>query len=272
LATDRSVVSTLWWLGIMFAFAELITAVIFCVATPPLERGSSFYMWLCVVMGAEMVFFAWTANYALAHRTGSGVGSATLITVHMLIVVWVAIAIVLAIVARTTPLGKGASAPWLAIVYALVTFFLLFGTSALYMRDLAVASEDRLKRAQRLELQVHALDVDQTCRDLRALPVENPEERTAIDRLVKKLEAIRTSFDFAPPGKSGTLEEDEAREVGDLDEQIQAATAQLRDGVAALKEEPGGTPARLQALNGLADEIESLLRERQQRLLVGGRA
>jgi hypothetical protein len=168
--------------------------------------------------------------------------------------------------------GEGGSrfADGIAIVYAVLTFLLLFAASALYARDAAVWAEDREVRGQRIELQVRAGEVDQLCRDLRNWGAANSAHTAAVDRVAKRLDAVRTSLDFAPGGKVGTLEEGTARNVASLNAQIASALQTLKDRAADLQTRPGDAAERLGALNAGVDQIDTLLRQRQQFLLLGG--
>lgn len=258
----------IWWIAVMFGLAELITITIFHVTVSPECWNTQFYLWMCAVLAAEFVVFAWTANYALAARYGRGAQSgAVLIQLHLMALAWLVLTIALAVVA-TSPTSQGSYT--LGIVYAILTFFFLLGGSALFFKDLALRREDRVTQAQRVELQVRVGDVEQFCQDLRGWTARNPAQLVAVDRLVKRLEGIRTSLDFAPPGKSGTLEEGRNRDVFDLNAEIAAAADTFRNELQPLLAGSGDPAGRLAALDATAGSIESLLRRRQQRLLVGG--
>ncbi len=259
--------SIVWWIAVMFGLAEIITITIFHVAVSPEHWKGAFYLWMLTVLAAEFVFFAWTANYALASRVGRrSMGGAVLIQIHMLIVAWLVITGVMAVLASP---ATGGSIN-IGIAYAIITFLFLFGASALYLKNLAIQREERVTMPQRVELQMRVGDVEVLARDLRAWGAQNTPHLAAAERLAKKLDAVRTSLDFAPPGKRGTIEEGEAREVSDINAQIMVAAERLKTGLRELRGAPPDPDASLRSLDTLADELETLCRQRQQRLLIGG--
>lgn len=255
-----------WWLAGIFVLAAIITITIFHAFVPPENWGATFYIWMTAILGGEFVFFAWLANYGLRRRFGPGRNDgAVLLSIHGMILGWLLIGIALAVVAGASGFG------WrLSLVYAALTFFLLFGASALYINNLRTLAEDRAALAQRVDLQVRASDIEQAARDLRAWGTENRAHLGDAERVAKKLDAARTSLDFAPPGKPGTLEEGQARGVADLNAQIGVAIGRLTADLRQLRTAPADPAAGLRALDAGSEELDSLLRQRQQRLLIGG--
>jgi len=263
---DQPVFGTLLWLSIVFLLAVWLTTAVFLVMTTgPLTFG--FYLWLAIVCAAEFVFFVWTANYAVGLRLGRRAG-AVLVMIHMLIGVWLLLTILMALLWGAVSQGEYNST--LAVVYGLLTFLFFLAATTLYARDMAVQAEDRLTQRQRVELQVRVADVDDLCQQLRTWAAAHDDQLAAADRLVKRLEGIRTGLDFAPPGKIGTLEEDDARNVQEFNVQIASALEEMKSRLTELRTRPQNTPDPLGGLVGVVDRLDSLLRRRQQFLLTGG--
>lgn len=257
------------WLLIMFLLAALITIVLFLSAVAPESRGVAFYVWMAVVCTGEFVFFAWSVNYSAVRRHGRGVSGATLHIVHAMIGIWFLIGILLAVVGGLLP-GKGDQYhDVVAELFAVLTFVFLFAASSLYAKDLETQAEDRVTQPERVELQVWATAVDRARDELRRFGQEHADHTVAVDGLIKKLDAIHTSLQHAPPGKTGVQEEESGRSVSKFNTQIIALLEKLQTIVAGLSTARESSLARLKDLEHLAVQCESLLRQRQQFLLVG---
>lgn len=263
---------TLLWLAIMFMLTTLIIIATFLTAVPPEARNTGFYTWMLTVCTAAFVCFMWTANYVISWRGGRRASGATMLTIHGLIVVWFVITLILAMVGAQWSARSGQYTDWLAIIYAALTLLLLMGASALYARDLAVQREDDVGQSQRRELQVEVVDVDEICRSLRAWSADNDSHAVVVDRLVKTLEGIRTSLDFAAPGKVGTLEEGLGRDVHDINVKIATTLGELAPRLAELRRGSSDPAERIEGMAEVARRVDSLLRKRQQQLLIGERA
>ena len=257
------------WPAILFLLAAMITIAIFHTAIPQERRGMDFYLWMSVVCAAEMVGFAWIVNYWLTQQRGRGASGATLQTIHVMIALWFLITLGFAWWSQRQAAEGSRHSEVVAEVYAVLTFLSLFGASAIYIREMRIQTEDRAARPERLELQVLTGEVEQGCEAVRAWAARYAEHTAAAERLVKRLEAIGTSLRFAPPGRSGT-QEDSAIDVSQHNARITAAIAELKGRIADTAPPPGGPAAYLETLNSAVDRIESLLRERQQSLVLGG--
>jgi len=264
---NQPVFGTLLWLSIVFLLAVWLTTAVFLVMTTgPLTFG--FYLWLAIVCAAEFVFFVWAANYAVGLRLGRRASGAVLVTIHMMIGAWLLLTILMALVWGAVAQGEYNST--LAVVYGVLTFLFFLAATMLYARDIAVQAEDRITQQQRVELQVRVADVDDLCQQLRTWAAAHIDQLVAADCLVKRLEGIRTNLNFAPPGKIGTLEEDDSRNVREFNTQIASALEEMKSRLAELRTRPQDTPDPLSGLDGVVDRLDSVLRRRQQFLLTGG--
>ncbi len=267
---NQPVAGTLVWTSVLFLLASLIIVAIFLTAVPPSGRNTGFYVWLATLCMATFVCFAWTTNYTISRRTGRRASGAVMVMVHFLIVLWFIITVILAFVGAKWSAESGRYTDTLGLMYAALTFMFLLGASALYRRDLAVQQEDRVTQVQRVRLQVHTEEVNQVCYDLRKWANENADHTVAVDRLVKKLEGVRTSLDFSPPGKIGTLEESDGRNVHEINNKIVTVLEELKSRLAELQRGSSDPAERLAGIDNITNRIESLLRQRQQQLLIGG--
>jgi len=268
----QPVAGTLIWLTILFMLTTLVIMAIFLTSVPPEGRNTGFYVWMMAVCTAALVCFLWTANTVLAARCGRRASGAALLTIHGMIAVWFCITLVLAFVGAQWSAATGQYTDKLAILYAAMTLLMLMGASALYARDMAVQREDAAAQPQRKELQLEVVDVEEICSNLRAWAADNGEHVTAVDRLVKMIEGIRTSLDFAAPGKVGTLEEGAGQDVHDLNVKIIATLEELGSRVAELQQGSSDPGERIEGMTEVVRRIESMLKKRQQHLLIGERA
>jgi len=261
--------ATVFWPLLMFLMAALITIVIFLTAVSPGDRGIAFYVWMAVLCGGEFVIFAWSVNYSLS-RHGRGLSGATLRVVHWMMIWWFIFTVPAAITGGLSEWRFSQYHDVVAELFAIGSFLYFLGATVLCLKDLELQAEDRATQPERVELQVWATAVDQAKEELRRFGAEHPDQTVAVDRLVKKLEAVRTSLQHAPPGKIGVHEEEGGRSARQYNAQIVALIEGLQPKVASLCAGGEDAPARLRELEELANRCESLLRQRQQFLLVGG--
>ncbi len=258
------------WPLMMFVLAALITIVIFLAAVAPGDRGIAFYVGMAVLCGGEFIIFAWVINYWIS-RQGRGLSGATLRIIHLMMIWWFLIALPVAMVV-------GGMAGWrysrwhdvAAELLAVMTFLFFLGATMIYAKDLELQAEDRATRPERIELQVWVTAMEQACDQLRHLASEQADHAVAVDRLTKKLDAVRTSLQHAPPGKIGVHEEEGGRSASQYNARIVVSLEELQAKLSKACAGGQETPARLRELDELASRLESLLRQRQQFLLVGG--
>ncbi len=257
------------WAQMMFLLAALITIVVFLAAVPPSDRRIGFYVWMAVLCGGEFVIFTWAINYR-SSRHGRGISGATLQIIHLMMIWWFLIAVPVAAVGALTTWRSSQFHDLVAELLAILVFFFFLGATILYSKDLAIQAEERATEPERVELQVWATTVQQACDDLRSFASTHDDHAVYVERLVKKLDAIGTSLQHAPPGKIGVREEKGGRSVRQYNARIVALIEELRDKVVRVCASSEDISGRLDDLDQLLGRLESLLRQRQQFLLVGG--
>ena len=254
------------WLAVMCLVAVSITVALFLVLVPLASRGYAFYFAVSVLCAAELVCFAWLVNYRLSRFYEIRISGATQITIHVLIGVYFLVTVIFALVLAPSPSESKGFFDAVTLVYAASVFALLLAASMLYAKDIGLQAEGAAIRAESRPLRLLEVDVEQICMTLRDSAKASSTDPAAVDRVVKKIEALRTSLQYAPPKKPGTLEEDE-RSIEDINNKINSRLKALTQSVANMGG-PDGFGEKLNALDSTVNEIEMLLKQRQQRLLV----
>lgn len=254
------------WLAVMCLVAVSITVALFLVLVPLASRGYAFYFAVSVLCAAELVCFAWLVNYRLSGFYEIRISGATQITIHVLIGVYFLVTVIFALILAPTPSESNRFFNAVTLVYAASVFALLLAASMLYAKDISLVAENAEIRAQSRPLRLLEVDVEQICVTLRESARKNSGDVAAVDRVVKKIEALRTSLRYAPGKKPGTLEEDE-RSIEDINNKINGRLGALTQSVANMGG-PDGFGQKLSAVDSTVNEIEMLLKRRQQQLLV----
>ena len=254
------------WLAVMCLVAVSITVAIFLVLVPPASRGYAFYFAVSVLCAAELVCFAWLVNYRLSTFYEIRISGATQITIHVLIGAYFLVTVIFALILAPSPSESKGFFNAVTLVYAASVFALLLAASMLYAKDIGLQAEGAAIRAESRPLRVLELDVEQICMTLRESARKNAGDVAAVERVVKKIEGLRTSLQYAPGKKPGTLEEDE-RSIEDINNKISSRLEALTKSTGNMGG-PDGFGQKLSAVDSTVNEIEMLLKQRQQRLLV----
>lgn len=254
------------WLAVMCLVAVSITVALFLVLVPLASRGYPFYFAISVLCAAELVCFAWLVNYRLSTFYEIRISGATQITIHVLIGVYFLVTVIFALILAPSPSESKGFFNAVTLVYAASVFALLLAASMLYAKDIGLVAENAQIRAQSRALRVLELDADQLCMTLRDSAKKNSGDVAAVDRVIKKIEGLRTSLQYAPGKKPGTLEENQ-RSIEDINAKISSRLDALTKSIANMGG-PDGFGERLAGVDSTVNEIEMLLKQRQQRLLV----
>jgi len=254
------------WLAVMCLVAVSITVALFLVLVPLASRGYAFYFAVSVLCAAELVSFAWLVNYQLSRCYEIRISGATQVTIHVLIGVYFLVTVIFALVLSPSPSESKGFFNAVTLVYAMSVFALLLAASMLYAKDISLVAEGAEIRAESRPLRLMEVDAEQICMTLRESAKKNSGDVAAVDRVVKKIEGLRTSLQYAPGKKPGTLEEDE-RSIEDINNKINSRLDALRQGIADMGG-PDGFGEKLNTVDSTVNEIEMLLKQRQQRLLV----
>ncbi|MBN2271035.1 MAG: hypothetical protein JXN61_10495 [Sedimentisphaerales bacterium] len=254
------------WLAVMCLVAVSITVALFLVLVPLASRGYPFYFAISVLCAAELVCFAWLVNYRLSTFYEIRISGATQITIHVLIGVYFMVTVIFALVLAPSPSESKGVFNAVTLVYAASVFALLLAASMLYAKDIGLVAERAEIQAQSRPLRLLEVDVEQICMTLRDSARKNSGEVAAVERVVKKIEGLRTSLQYAPGKKPGTLEEDE-RNIEAINNKISSRLEALTQSIADMSG-PEGFARKLGAVDSTVNEIEMLLKQRQQRLLV----
>ena len=254
------------WLAVMCLAAVSITVALFLVLVPLSSRGYAFYFAVSVLCAAELVCFAWLVNYRLSRFYEIRISGATQITIHVLIGVYFLVTVIFALILAPSPSESKGFFNVVTLVYAMSVFALLLAASMLYAKDISLVAESVQIRTQSRPLRVLEVDTEQLCMTLRESAKKNSGDVAAVDRVVKKIEGLRTSLQYAPGKKPGTLEEDE-RSIEDINNKINSRLEALRQSIANMGG-PDGFGEKLSGVDSTVNEIEMLLKQRQQRLLV----
>ena len=254
------------WLALMFLAACLITIAIFLVMVSSKDRGAGFYLGVSALCAAEFVCFAWLANYRLSRYYKIRISGATQITIHVLIGAYFFMTVVFALVLAPSPSQSEGFFNAVSLLYAALTFLLLLAASMLYAKDIGLQAEGAAIRAESRPLRLLDVDVEQICMTLLDSAKASSTDSAAVDRVVKKIEALRTSLQYAPPRKPGTLDESGERSVRDINKKITNQFDELTQSAGNISGERLGE--KLAAIESTVNQIEMLLKQRQQQLLV----
>jgi len=249
----------------MFLLAAIVTIGVFLTLVPPDERARAFYVWMAAVCTGEFLFFAWSANGAITRHVPRRLSGAVQMTVYALIVVWLVATIVAALIVAPPGKVQNYYADTIAAIYAALTFLFFFAAYLLYMKDLAVQQEDRVVQADRLDLRKRVGDIENVAQALRACAQGCSDYAVPIDRLLKRLDGVRTSLDYAPPGKIGTLEEEGGRHVDVVNAKIEKEIDALLTHVAGIG--PQNAEEGIEQMTAILNQIDSLLNERKHELI-----
>jgi hypothetical protein len=262
--SKSSVVGTLAGISFMFALAAFVTIVAFLSFVPPDERARPFYLWMAVVCAVEFVAFAWAANTAVAKQATRRLSGAVVTTVHVMIVIWFLVSVAAAVMGAGPGRVQSYYHDRLAAVYAVLSFLFFFAAYQFCRRDLVLQAEDAVTQADRNELRKHVGAIEAARERLRQLAPAAGDRAPRFDRLAKRLDAVRTSLDYAPPGKLGTPEEKSGAHVDQTNAQIVAEVGALKTQISALG--AGSADNLVADIEAVTDRIEALLRERQRQL------
>ena len=254
------------WLTAMSLAAVLITVGIFSLLVPLESRGTPFYFAISALCAAELICFAWLVNYRLSRFFQIRASGATRITIHVLIVAYFFLTLIFALVLAPSPEEKARFFNAVTLVYAAFVFLLLFAAGMLYAKDINLQAETAEIQSESRSLKLMQVDIEGICMSLRESAKANSADVAAVDRVVKKIEALKTSLQYAPGKKPGTAEEDE-QSIEDINEEINARLNELTQNVADM-DGPDGFGDKLNAVDATVNQIEMLLKKRQQRLLV----
>jgi len=265
----QPILGSLLWITVLFLLGALITISAFMLLVPPERRGTGFFLALTAICAAEFVGFAWTANYFLSLRSDFRVSGATQILIHLLIVGWFVITVLFSLVMAPASSAQGDPSwtRWVIVIYVALTFLYFVAAIALYSRDATLQAVDRLTQGERQELQVRVGDVDRAVLAIRNWAKQAPDQSAAADRLVKRLDGIRTGLQYAPPAKAGAMEESGPRSVQAVNAQIGKQLEELGACVAGFGGSADAASRSAGAVGGILDQIDSLLEQRQQLLL-----
>lgn len=254
------------WLTAMCLAAVLITVGIFSLLVPIPSRETPFYFAISALCAAELICFAWLANYRLSRFYHVRASGATRITIHVLIVAYFFLTLIFALVLAPSPEDKTRFFNAVTLVYAAFVFLLLFAAGMLYAKDINLQAETAEIRGESRSSKLMQADVEGICMSLRESAKANSGDVAAVDRVVKKMEALQTSLQYAPGKKPGTPEEDE-RSIEDINNKINSRLDALRQSIGNM-DGPDGFGEKLNGVDSTVNEIEMLLKQRQQRLLV----
>ncbi|MBN2137902.1 MAG: hypothetical protein JW720_08845 [Sedimentisphaerales bacterium] len=255
------------WLAGMCLAAVAITVGLFSVMIPPQSRETPFYFALSILCAAELVGFAWLAGYSLSKHFQIRISGATRITIHVLIGAYFLITLLFALGIAPAPEDAGRILNGVTLVYAALVFVLLFAAGMLYARDIGLRTETAADGAESRDLKLVKLDVETIRTALRESAKMHSADAAAVERVAKKIEAIATSLQYAPGAKPAAAEEDGWRSVQDLNDKIKSEIETLSRTVADMSD-PATFEEKLNAVDATANKIETLLKQRQQQLLV----
>jgi hypothetical protein len=232
----------------------LVTTGIFFVLVAPEARSTPFFFWLSILCTAEFVAFAWYANGLVAAGTGQQLTGATRMTIHVLIAGWFAVTLVASTVLAHSPDYQPATLDRIGVLYAVLTLLLFLAVSALYSRDLRAQREDDEAQVDRQSLRHHLVDVEQLAAVLRRAVASEPEQAVSIDRLLKRLDGLKTDFEYASP-----------RSTGDVAEPMERIVEQIKR-LCACEADIGGENlgAGITEATSCLERLELLFRERQR--------
>lgn len=193
--SESSPAKTLLGYGMLALLGILVTCAVFAVFVAGPNRGATFYVALGMVCAAELVFFAHLANSALTRWTPAASLGAVRIQIHALIVVWLLVAIVVAIIASHPERQDTHIADRVLVIYALITFCFFAAAYFLYAKHYTLAEAGRQVAAERSAVHQFMPDMDASLAAVRGFGEQHPAHAVAADRTHKKLETVR--FDIS---------------------------------------------------------------------------
>lgn len=189
-----SPVRTLLGYSLLALAAILVTCAAFAVFVPGPDRGTTFYVALSVVCAAELVLFAHLAHSALARWATASELGAVRIQVHVLIAVWLLLAIVAAVIISHPENQDTLFADRVLIVYLIVTFCFFAATYFLYSKHFELAKASQHLATERNAVQQFIADIDDVLEAVRQMGERQPDQAIAADRTQKKLETVRSDI------------------------------------------------------------------------------
>ncbi len=284
-------------MAVIFLLVAVLTITAFLAFGEPIlsERGSGFYIWMTVVCAAELVLFAWTANWYFSSQSSKKVSGAVVIIIHVMIVIWVIGTIytasamtsrktiekftkgVVDIVEEHLPYGVAGQKTDesdanrfndpIAFLYMGFTLIFFIGAVFLYTADMAHQEKDYITQTERKNVSVRVPDTEFASSTLKKACAVYPDSAVRIDRLAKRIEGISTSLHYAPPAKPGTREEQGGVSVADINLEINNEVTLLMQSLSRFNNDAAGTDSACAEVDAIVSRLELLVQRRQDRLL-----
>ena len=224
----RSGPTTILWMGGLYFGAAALTAAAFFSFIIPEYRGTTFYHVLGSSLVAELVFFAYLA-YAMIAGPAPGEPSPGMRLRIMVLVIFGLLVILVSGAVAIAPTQADTFYSDKILLWQMLFVFALFVGAYLLNRQDMVLQQGRAEPERgRLQLQSYAMGVDALLTSVRELIARRPTSAVELEKLVKRLDTLKTQLLANSPlssrmperGAGPTLTEWIVQQLRDVHEQV----------------------------------------------------
>lgn len=195
MSDQRSSLSGILWLFLLFIFGAIITYTFFSLFVPYDQRGITFYVVLSLVLGAEFVLFLHLTTPAIARSSGGIVTPPTRYMAQGAIFVWLITSIIVAIVALNPSRADQSGADKVILIDLVLMFFLCVFLYAIYSKGVSITQVTRELAAERAVFTFNVAEITQVMAFIRQIGQKYPEHAVLADRTHKKADTLRTAIE-----------------------------------------------------------------------------
>ena len=201
----RSMLSSIFWMLLLFLLGACVTWVVFSVFIAGPDRGMTFFFALSFVIAAEFVVFLHLANPGA--RAGSGVSSspATRYMAQGAIFVWFILTLIVAAFAVHPSRADTITSDKILIIDLILTFFLFAVLYAIYAKDLQIGQINQQLADERTDFKFDIPAIEEVMRFAGELGSKHNEQLALADRVGKKVDTLRSAINGILVSESSLL-------------------------------------------------------------------
>jgi len=258
---NRAPLSTLVWMGLLLICAIGLTIAGFFAFIVPEDRGLTFHSVLVSSCVAELILASYLAYFLIVPHTVKRPSPAVRMRVLQLLVIWFLVILVSGAFAAAPANADTFFSDKIILFQAIVTFFLLLGVYFLDRQDVMLQLQEEAPQQERVRLQSYSGGVDALFDSLHWLAERRPQNALEIDRLVKRLDTLKSQLLSVSPA----AQREPGRMVQPVSvEGIEEPLRQLQEGVAQLSAAADDQfESRLMRVRQNIDALTALLRRRE---------